>query len=197
MLDVKVALFSFLVVLAALATPRVAADAETATVEQQARAPVVLMTMGTSSCSAVVIAPGEALTAWHCFQQNAEQVLVQNGLTLKIRAWTRYGKHDLAYIKVPGLECPCAKPLQGKAVMDEPVIVVGYPYNIGQVLTRGDVQEYTEYEGVVFRVITAPAAPGNSGGGAFVIRNGIVYLLGIVSQRATAGSITLIVEPPQ
>ncbi len=167
--------------------------------DQQARAVTLRMETKTGVCSLVVISPGVALTAAHCKPGAKEGVarVEQNGKWLPIRSWHIFPGTDLARVEVPGLNCPCAPLLQGKAQQDEAVIIVGYPYGIGQVLTRGDVQEPVIFENEALLLVTASAAGGNSGGGAFIVRGGRAYLLGITSRAAPEGHLVLVVDVSQ
>ena len=168
---------------------------------QQARSVVVLLgtmsTAGGGSCSAVVLKPGLALTAGHCTEIPEMVLKLADGKTLPVTAFTVAPARDLAVLVVPGLTCPCAQLTREPIVQDELVMVVGFPYGMtAQVVTVGraqaritdpdDSQEYL--------MTTAPAAPGNSGGGLFVIRAGAAYLVGIMSKSSPNGNLTLSVE---
>jgi hypothetical protein len=54
------------------------------------------------------------------------------------------------------------------------------------------VQDVIEYEGEELIVTTANAAGGNSGGGAFLIRNGKLAFIGILSRASDEGDISLV-----
>lgn len=149
--------------------------------------------------SGVVIAPGFVLTAQH--------VAVNPGLELRARgpkgAVLGLGDNDkvdlgLLYFPARGAQCPCAKLAEYEALPDEPIYVVGYPRGIVQALTRGQAQ------GVIQRLVvpgawgmpkvlgqrlvfTATIAPGSSGGGVFVFRDGEFQLVGIVVESAGSG----------
>jgi S1-C subfamily serine protease len=77
-------------------------------------------------------------------------------------------------------------------------VAVGYPYSVGQIVTYGFVQTrwYDEDDGQVYLISTASAAPGNSGGPLFVIRDGQAYLIGIVVLGIGANHIVGAVELP-
>jgi len=162
------------------------------------RATVRQITAAQGRCSAVMVAPGKALTAWHCKQAGEQAMVDERGNAIaKVSNWQQIAGVDLASIDVPGADCPCAPVEPGiEPVIDEPVIVIGYPYGLGNFLTRGEVQFVKRHpSGQVVLFVNAPVAPGNSGGGMFIQRNGSYVLVGIVSMKAVEGSITMVVEP--
>lgn len=164
-----------------------------------ARAQVRKLTIEGGVGSGVVIAPGFVLTAQH--------VAIHPGLMLRAKGpkgsvlgLGDSAKVDLGLLHFParGAQCPCAKLAEFEALPDEPIYVVGYPHGITQTLTRGRSQ------GVVHHVVvpgawgipvvlgqrlifTATIAPGNSGGGVFVFRDGEFQLVGIVVESTGNG----------
>lgn len=147
-------------------------------------------------CSGVVIAPGTILTAKHCV--GIGDVTVDG----KPASFERTDPaSDLALLKFDG-GCPCAHFGPAPKIDDE-VLVIGYPYGsiLGptNVVTRGTVHgtvdkgELSERFGHTF-VLTAPASPGNSGGGVFALHGDRWLLVGILV--AGAGSTTLAVDTP-
>ena len=134
------------------------------------------------SCSAVVVAPGKALTAAHC-SIITDMVLKRGDKLYPVISFTPDPTgRDLAFLEVNGLECPCAFRVSFPAEIDEPAIVVGYPHGIGQVLTYGLIQgrfknPFTNEE---YLITTAQVAPGNSGGPLFVVRGNYPYLVGVI-----------------
>jgi hypothetical protein len=182
-------LFSFLVVLAACAAPRLTAAPDTPEIAN-ARHSVRIWKNEDGSCSVVVVAPGRALTAEHC------RVLLEAGRIegLRVAGMERIGDTDSATITVPGLACPCAPMASEPAALGDQVLVVGYPYGAGRVLAWGVVQEdpiVGELAGLRFALV--PVAPGNSGGGVF---NASGRLLGIVSMGFKGYPGMLYVELP-
>lgn len=160
------------------------------------RAQVRKLAVGGGAGSGVVIAPGFVLTAQHV-AINPDLVLRAKGPKGKVLGLGDNDKVDLGLLYFPSrvAQCPCAKLAEFDALPDEPVYIVGYPLGITQTLTRGTSQ------GVVQQVVIpgmwgmqtvlgprlvfdATIAPGNSGGGAFVYRDGEFQLVGIVVEMA-------------
>ena len=142
-------------------------------------------------CSAVVIAPGLALTAEHCAAA-APAALRAGGPTATVigRGDDRV---DIALLAFPAAEaaCPCVRLAAREADVDETVYVVGYPFGIAQVLTVGASQGVHDNERLPYGrrlVTTASVNPGNSGGGVFVLRDGEFQLVGILV--GAAGSLS-------
>lgn len=144
----------------------------------------------TNSCSAVMIAPERALTARHCMTMDAPVVTI-NGVDYPVSHAYGNPALDLALLVIPDAPCPCAKPAPVAVKSGEKVMVIGYPYGIGRVVTYGEMQERVVIGDVVYVMITAPARPGNSGGGVF---NEKGELLGIVSLGDMTGYLTFFVE---
>ena len=71
------------------------------------------------SCSAVVVAPGRAVTAAHCAPHAAfvEDVAVSIVTVMRTQ--------DIAVLTVPGLECPCAPMEFTPPAKGEKVVVIG------------------------------------------------------------------------
>lgn len=152
-----------------------------------------------ANCSVVAVSPGLGITAAHCGSLAAGgKIVTDAGGEYAITQVEPHGAKDIALVTAPGLPCPCVKQADFAAVQDEAVVVVGYPFNLGQIVTYGAVQLRAIVEATDsaerFLIITAPVAPGNSGGGVFVVRNDTLYLVGIVSRMASRGPISLISE---
>jgi len=143
-----------------------------------------------SSCSVVMIAPGEALTARHCLRMESPVVIIDD---LEYVVTFGYGNPalDLALLIIPNAPCPCAKPAMGTIEEGESVMLVGFPYSLARIITYGEMQGRVVVNAVEYAVVTAPARPGNSGGGVF---NEKGELIGIVSMADITGYITFIVE---
>lgn len=142
-----------------------------------------------SSCSAVAIAPGKALTAKHCAGMDGWTV---NGLEVALAYL--HPVEDVAELDVPGLECPCAVVSARRPAMDEHLVAVGYPFGQFLLASLGDYQGTTEHQGGRFGIATVHANPGMSGGGVFLVEGGNVFLVGILSGMAPTGSPVLYVE---
>lgn len=156
------------------------------TFESQIRAeagPTVRLMKGANgSCSAVVVAPGLALTALHCEQ--AFEPKVDGHL---VSEWRKFSGKDVALVVVPGLTCPCAS-LSTPAPAGERLAAIGFPYGIGLAVTYGESQGDVIYEGERYLHHSAPTASGMSGGGVFVLREGRTWLVAITSRAAPEAS---------
>jgi len=117
---------------------------------------------GESAGSAIVIAPGYALTAAHVVR--GEAPLFINGLKV-VSKWFDVHK-DLGLVYIPGLECPCAPLADGFPLQDTPIVTVGYPMGKVQYATEGRVQEVAN-ENIPRLYVSSPVIFGNSGGGTF------------------------------
>lgn len=169
------------------------------TAKHQARSYVVKMLDKnpaiSANCSAVIVAPGVAVTAKHCTGFITPQLESNDGKRLDITKQTPHPDEDSMILDVPGLHCPCAPVAELKAETDENAFAVGFPYGLLEVLTVGHIQGRVKGEdSKYYLVATTPVAPGNSGGGLFVIREGAVYLVGIVSMTDPMGGLTLAAE---
>jgi len=153
-----------------------------------------LLTDGHGSGSGVVLRPGLVLTAGH--------VAVHPGLVIA----GKFGKAGDAAVANEGVDlglirytddsasCPCVRLADHEAEVDEAIIIVGYPYGIGSVITEGRSQGVMLLpDGKVMLVITATAAPGNSGGAVYAYRDGRWQLVGILTAAAERGSVSLAV----
>ena len=142
------------------------------------------------SCSAVMVAPEWALTARHCMAMTSP-VLTINGTDYPILEGYGNPVLDLALLYVPNAPCPCAKPSATKVTEGETVILIGFPYAIGKVVTDGEFQGRVKINDIEYGMTTAPARPGNSGGGVF---NQKGELLGILSLGDIQGYLSFFVE---
>ena len=162
------------------------------TIRHAVTATVHKMHNARQTCGAVMIAPERAMTAAHCLGMESP-VLTIDGVDYPLTEGYAATPRDVAVLIVPGAPCPCAA-LQGKAVeAGDWVVVVGYPYNLAQVVTYGEVQAriVNPEDGQEYVLATASVAPGNSGGGVFNV-NG--YLVGITSMSDDRGAMLLFVE---
>lgn len=127
--------------------------------------------------SAVVIAPGFALTAAHVVA--GQEKITINGHSV-VSYWfdKNYEKSgvDLALVHVPGLVCPCA-PLGTSPVLDDRVVSIGYPLSAGQYATEGRIQDIALDSPKQY--VSSPIIFGNSGGGTFVFQDFRWRLVGI------------------
>ena len=157
------------------------------------RSQVHKLSMQYGSGSGVVLRPGFVLTADHVLELKGLQTMADGDKGVPIAAGDPKLDLGLLYFPQRDAECPCVKLADHDATMDEPVWIVGYPLGITEVVTYGASQGVMDHvlinddqgvpEDIGRRlVLTTPAQPGNSGGGAFVFRNGEWQLVGIVVQ---------------
>jgi len=162
------------------------------TVRHNANQYTVKMTMENGVCGAVVVAPGRALTATHCLTRPDAKLHI-DGKEYPVFTGYALPGQDAAIIIVPGAPCPCA-PVRGTpGIEGEWVVVVGFPYDVAQVTTYGEVQAHVTNpeDGQDYVLATAPVAPGNSGGGVYDLKGN---LLGIASSSDPRGQMALYVE---
>jgi len=143
-----------------------------------------------SSCSVVMVAPQEALTARHCMGMTSPVVTI-DGVDYPVTYAYGNPALDLALLIIPNAPCPCVIPAAKPIQIGENVMVIGFPYALGRVVTYGEMQERIKLDGIPYAMITAPARPGNSGGGVFNVKG---ELLGIVSLGDINGYLTFFVE---
>ena len=141
-------------------------------------------------CSAVMIEPEVALTARHCMYMTSP-VLTIDGIDYPVTEGFGNPALDLAIIIIPSAPCPCASPAPQLVQEGDPVIAIGYPYGVGKVVTYGEFQGWVMIDGVLYGMTTAPARPGNSGGGMF---NSKGELIGILTMADPTGYLTFFVS---
>ena len=174
----------------AVATPAVAgnpfADARAAT-------RLVDSDVAGAKCSAVVIAPGTALTAKHCVD-SIPKMRVDGK---EVVGAVSHLSQDIARLTVPGLACPCVEVGAMAPQKDETVISVGWLFGDLLITSRG------EYLGVFvspddkqpYGIFMGNVGPGMSGGGVFrVFVTGEVRLVGILSAMGQNGFPGIYVE---
>jgi hypothetical protein len=141
-------------------------------------------TIPVGSGSAIVIAPGYALSAWHVFQ-TAENfgfsvTAVEGSREINLKVVKKDEESDLVLIS-GDFQCPCAPLATAMPDLDERVLVVGYPlYSIYQLQFMAE----GTYQGLMVErnkaAMNGHAAPGSSGGGVFYKENGKWRLFGIL-----------------
>jgi hypothetical protein len=142
-------------------------------------------------CSAVVIAPGYALTARHCLSAG----MSVDGIVVDAVTLPAVTTKDIALLHAPGLRCPCAT-LGGRPAIGTRVVAVGFPHTlkgeqrisesanvtyIGSPVTLAPwLAPYALVVNSVF-IFTNKAilASGDSGGGLFAVQGGRWVLVGI------------------
>lgn len=104
----------------------------------------------------------------------AEVIVKRNGRSYRARLVAQDRQLDLALLDVPAV-FPAAPLYDGPLTAGEPEMIIGAPYDEGLAVTTGYVGEMAlpfRGDGHRTRQGSAPAHPGNSGGGVFVRRNG-------------------------
>lgn len=133
-------------------------------------------------CSMVMLEDGLGLTAAHC------ERMLDPSVVIKVD-----GYDDLMLVKTDE-KCPCIHVAARNARQDEKLLLVGYPMGSIQFVTEGRVQGWYVYDGRRYMMTEASAAPGNSGGGAFIYQNGELRLVGILVAGAVTGNVNLVVH---
>lgn len=139
-------------------------------------------------CSGVMVAPDLLLTAAHCDLSRAPalKMTVNGQEAVLVR---KDESRDIALLRVAA-GCPCLAVI-ATPELDERVYVVGFPLDLGQVMTEGRYEGQapdSDSNGTGMIIYTAGSTYGNSGGGVFVRRDGEWKLIGIVSRSKSVGS---------
>jgi len=145
-------------------------------------------------CTAVMLQPGRAITAYHCIDQDRLTITI-NGTAYPVAQSYSNPSRDLAILVVPNAPCPCADLRAQPAQIDEEVMLVGWPYGRLQTLVHGHVQgrDVDQATGREQVVSSLDGAPGKSGGGVF---DSAGRLLAITTQMAEDGFLTYSEELP-
>ena len=142
---------------------------------------------GLGNGSGVMIAPGRMLTAAHVASIDESFPLLLNGKRIKVLKIDE--SLDLALLAVEE-DCPCVPLTSVSPSQDTSVAVVGFPvYREGmpQFLTEGRVMGMDTTRPRLTSAVLA--APGNSGGGLFVLKDDKWELVGIVVELSAIGSL--------
>ena len=138
-------------------------------------------------CSAVQIDLNKFLTAAHCTAEDimaySPGVVDKDGVVHQFTVVARNEETDVALLTAQVGDPHIVYLAVNAAALDEAIMIVGYPLNEithQQVLTTGRAGETRGDE--PFQLAVANATFGNSGGPVFVVRNGIVMVVGIMSQ---------------
>lgn len=152
-------------------------------------APTVRLLKGANgACSAVVIAPGYALTALHC-----KEAIMPKVDGHAVAEWREFSVKDVALVRVPGLVCPCAA-VGAEAPAGERVAAIGFPYAVGLMVSYGESQGDVFYEDERYLHHSAPTMQGMSGGGVFALRGGRIWLVAITSKGASNSALAVPVD---
>lgn len=135
--------------------------------------------------SGIVIAEGYMLTAAHVVDKKTPLKFFTGAAdkAITITVVKSDPTIDIALVTSPDIKCPCAS-FATSVAQDEDAWAVGFPKLMAyrtQFLTSGLIQNYTNNS----IVTTALAAPGSSGGGLFVRRDGKYVLAGIIKTIGT------------
>lgn len=158
-------------------------------------APTVRVALDHETCSATFLSPRVAVTAAHCIAQGAPSgVFTADGARVAVRAAIRYPAFDpetfdgdLAVLVVASPVAPAAAFGMGPTAGDA-VTVVGYGRTAGGDLRVGSRHRGSSVvaETSALGFVTTPgpslACEGDSGGAAFVSRDGRDVLVGVVSR---------------
>lgn len=136
------------------------------------------------TCSAVAIAEGTLLSAAHCDQP---------GLTVDDKPVSVIKidqTNDLLLLK-GDVACPCVPVADAMPSIDSKVVVIGFPFGAGEIVTEGVVSDFfhilvermPEFAGRL--MITAPVEGGNSGGPVFQLGLFGWHVVGIVTNAST------------
>lgn len=143
------------------------------------------------SGSAIVIAPGYAVSAYHVFGEVPKNITVIHEILIGddkkemvVKLVAKDEEHDIAIIQ-GDFKCPCAPITTRRPYQDQEAYAVGFPayLNFGvQFVTFGHVQNKPTDTVIVATTITGP---GGSGGGLFVKEDGVYKLAGVIDAIGT------------
>jgi trypsin-like peptidase len=145
---------------------------------------------GNKFCSAVVVAPGAAMTARHCLKRGMRV----DGIPAAYVTVAAPENRDIGVAYVPGLACPCAALGKRPAIGDQ-VVAVGFPEGGERRVTASAAVKLIDsplklapwimsgaeaWIGSVYILTDAPITKnGDSGGGLFAVQDGTWKLIGI------------------
>jgi serine protease Do len=179
--------FSFLLLLTFPALGMHAADHGTQTDPAAAVYKIRVLRGGqVADGSAVLIAPGQLLTACHVTRR-AESIRVGRE-DLKWLALPAVSdiEHDLCVLAVPGLSAatPAAIGPTENLRLSDPVIAAGYPRGGKLGVSHGEIKGLHAHDGASVLQVSATFDHGQSGGGLF---DAAGRLIGIIGFKAVAG----------
>ena len=148
---------------------------------------VVSVQLGESTCGGAFVAPDRVVTAYHCIAGGGRAIVTtRSGLSATARIVARSVRDDLALLATPSM-APLVLPVRAEPPgIAEEVWAIGQPFGgHGYGFLEGTLG-WAVSSGIVAAVgtralqVTAPVAPGSSGG-PVVDRDG--RLVGVVSRR--------------
>jgi S1-C subfamily serine protease len=134
--------------------------------------------VGFTFAGAVVLRDGVLLSAEHV--SKVKGLRTQTGSPVKVVKADAIV--DIALLQIDGVKCPCVELAESDAKLDEPVILIGFPYSVVATVTRGESQGVHDVGYGLRLVSTTPVAEGSSGGGMFVLRDGRWQLVGVLAE---------------
>jgi S1-C subfamily serine protease len=144
--------------------------------------------VGSAFGSAVVLREGFLLSAEHLSKM--PDMRTQSGLPVKVVKTDE--QVDIGLYQAEGVKCPCVELADSDAKMDEPVIIISFPYNITSTVTRGESQGVHVVDELGPRLVTtALVAGGSSGGGVFALRDGRWQLVGVLAEGNSLHSLAV------
>lgn len=135
---------------------------------------------GQRFCSATKIGYETFVTAAHCVGDKPFAVEDKNGNPVPAEVTKSLPGADLALISAP-IDGPNAVLSRVEPAQGDDVVIAGFPLGTRLILTLGLWQGVGKFFGEDHYVVSAPIAPGNSGGGVFV-KNGDQWELAGVAQ---------------
>ena len=131
---------------------------------------IMMGEINAGTCTGTLVAPETLVTAAHCVPDGyTVRVVDKDGVSKETRLIRKDSEKDTALLEVPMTKnyIPVHRGFLSKYTW---VSVIGFPMDQEYVVTQGQYMGLEQSDEVYngFSLITAPIAPGNSGGGAFI-----------------------------